>query len=262
MRPTLMYNLGVSLCITKKTSFGYGFLGHFLALLRAKGRTTMNRLRVLLVGEDRITLAGLQTVLAAAADIEVVGEARGIREALEKVEALAPQVVLLDIEALAEQGIELCRQIKALCPDTAILLCLSAAEERTLIPAILVGARGYILRTEEGERLAEALRTIGRGEMLLRQEVIEQLIKRLMELEALVRRPDPGLERLTPRQREVFEWVARGYTNKEIAQKLYLSDQTVKSHVRHILRKLDLPDRIELRIYAARLGLPTSKKEE
>jgi len=257
-----MYNLGVSLYITKKTSFGYGSLGHFLALLRAKGRATMSRLKVLLVGQNRITLAGLQTILAAAEDIQVVGEARGTQEALEKVEALVPQVVLLDINALAEEGIKLCRQIKALWPDTAILLCLSAAEERTLIPAILAGARGYILRTEEREQFIEALRIVGHGEMLLGQEAIEQLIKRLVELEALVRSPGPGLESLTPRQREVFELVARGYTNKEIAQRLCISDKTVKCHVRHILQKLNLPNRVELRILAARSGMPTSKGEE
>lgn len=214
----------------------------------------MSALRVLLVDDHEVVRAGLRAVLEAEEGIEIAGEASSAREAVERADALKPDLVLLDVR-LGEGdagGIETCRELRSALPDTKVLMFSSYGERETVLAAILAGASGYLMKNVGRAQLIAALKAVGGGESLLDPSVTKPLLDKLVELSSAGRAGDGPL---SPREKEVLQLVARGYTNKAIAAALFISEHTARNHVTHILDKLGLSRRSEAAAYAVKLGL-------
>jgi two-component system NarL family response regulator len=199
-------------------------------------------------------------VLSAEPDIEIVGEAGDGSEAITKAEELLPNVVLLDIRMPRRSGIEACTAIKDVAPSTKIVILTISDEESDLFRAVRAGANGYLLKDVPGEEIADGIRAVVGGQSLISSSMASAL---LTEFAALSRRQETRSQvpvpRLTERELEVLRLVARGLGNREIAAQLFISENTVKNHVRNILEKLQLHSRMEAVVYAVRekiLDLP------
>jgi DNA-binding NarL/FixJ family response regulator len=215
----------------------------------------MSALRVLLVDDHEVVRAGLRAVLEAEEGIEIAGEASSATEAVERADALKPDLVLLDVrlgEGGDAGGIETCRELRSALPDTKVLMFSSYGERETVLAAILAGASGYLMKNVGRAQLIAALKAVGGGESLLDPSVTRPLLDKLVELSSAGRADDGPL---SPREKEVLQLVARGYTNKAIAAALFISEHTARNHVTHILDKLGLSRRSEAAAYAVKLGL-------
>jgi DNA-binding NarL/FixJ family response regulator len=214
----------------------------------------MSELRVLVVDDHEVVRAGLRVVLESEEGVELVGEAATAKEAVEKALALKPDVVLLDVR-LGEEGnvggIEACREIRSGLPETRVLMFSSYGERGTVVSSLLAGASGYLMKNVGRSQLISALQAVGRGESLLDPSVTKPVVDRLVELSASAKKDDP----LSEREKEVLLLVAKGRTNREIAETLVISEHTARNHVTHILDKLGLSRRSEAAAYAAKLGL-------
>ena len=211
--------------------------------------------RVLIVDDHEVVRAGLRTVLEDAEELSVVGEAATAEAAVARAQALRPDLVLMDVRLGAEAdsgGIEACRAIRSEQPETRVLMFSSYGEREAVVASILAGAAGYVTKNVGRAQLIEALRAVARGESLLEPKVTGALLERLKELSAKERAPD---DPLSPREREVLALIARGRTNRQIAEELVISEHTARNHVTSILDKLGLSRRAEAAAYAARLGL-------
>jgi DNA-binding NarL/FixJ family response regulator len=218
------------------------------------------RIRVLVADDHALYRRGLEMVLSAEPDIEIVGEAGDGSEAITKAEELLPDVVLLDIRMPRRSGIEACTAIKDVVPSTKIVILTISDEESDLFRAVRAGANGYLLKDVPGEEIADGIRAVVGGQSLISPSMASAL---LTEFAALSRRQETRsqvpLPRLTERELEVLRLVARGLGNREIAAQLFISENTVKNHVRNILEKLQLHSRMEAVVYAVRekiLDLP------
>ena len=212
-------------------------------------------IRILIVDDHEVVRAGLRTVLEDAEDLSVVGEAANAQDAVTRAQALRPDVVLMDVRMGGEGdagGIEACRAIRSEQPETRVLMFSSYGERATVVASILAGAAGYVTKNVGRAQLLEALRAVARGESLLDSKVTGPLLERLKELSAKER---PSDDPLSPREREVLALIARGLTNRQIAEQLVISEHTARNHVTSILDKLGLSRRAEAAAYAARLGL-------
>jgi DNA-binding NarL/FixJ family response regulator len=212
-------------------------------------------LRVLVVDDHEVVRAGLRAVLDGDDTIEVVGEAGGAEEAVERAISLKPDVVLLDVrlgEGEDTGGVQACREIRSSLPDTRVLMFSSYSERETVLASILAGASGYLTKNVGRGRLIEALHAVGRGKSLLDTSVTEPVLQKLVELSSAHPEAD---DPLSDREKEVLRLVADGLTNKEIAEALFISEHTARNHVAHILNKLGLSRRAGAAAYAARLGL-------
>ncbi len=215
----------------------------------------MTPVRILVVDDHEVVRAGLRTVLEDAEDLSVVGEAATAEEAAARAAALRPDVVLMDVRLGNEGdvgGIEACRAIRSDLPDTHVLMFSSYGERETVVASVLAGATGYVTKNVGRAQLLEALRAVGRGESLLDPKVTGLLLEQLKELSA---KEQPADQRLSPREREVLALIARGMTNRQIADELVISQHTARNHVTSILDKLGLSRRTEAAVYATRLGL-------
>jgi len=214
----------------------------------------MSKVRVLVVDDHEVVRAGLRTVLDAE-DLEVVGEAADADEALTRARALQPDVVLMDVRLGADEdagGIEACRAIRSEVPEARVLMFSSYREREAVVASILAGAAGYVTKNVGRATLLEAVRAVARGESLLDPAVTGPLLDRLKELAAAEQSPE---DPLSPREREVLGLIARGLTNRQIAEALVISEHTARNHVSSILDKLGLSRRAEAAVYAVRLGL-------
>ncbi|MCH8850710.1 MAG: response regulator transcription factor [Chloroflexi bacterium] len=219
----------------------------------------MDKVRVFIVDDHDVVRAGLRAVLADAEGLEVVGEAATASSAVDRVRALEPDVVLMDVRLGGEGdegGIDACRAVLDDRPDTRVLMFSSYGERETVVSSILAGAAGYLTKNVGRAQLIEALRAVGRGESLLDPEVTGPLLERLKELSAKEQPPDHPL---SPREREVLALIARGQTNREIAEALVISHHTARNHVASILDKLGLSRRAEAAAFAAREDLLSKK---
>ncbi len=203
---------------------------------------------VLIADDHAVLRQGLRLILREDPDLQVVGEAASGEEAVTKALALAPDVVLMDIGLPDISGIEAIRRIRAARPGTRILVLTISDRDRDLLGAIQAGARGYLLKSAEAEEVLHAIRRVATGEAVLPPNMTTRLLDALAE-------PKPMPEILTDRELEVLRHIARGLANKEIAAALNISQNTVKTHVRQILAKLNVRSRAEAAAYAVRAGL-------
>lgn len=191
---------------------------------------------------------GLRTYLETLEDMDVAGEATNGVEAVELVERLLPDVVLMDLVMPEMDGIGAIRRIREVAPSTRVIALTSFADDEKVFPAIKAGAAGYLLKDVRPADLADAVRKASRGEALLAPSVAARLMQ-----EVSGERPAPA--GLTERELEVLRLIARGMSNKQIARELVVSEKTVKTHVSNILAKLHLADRTQAALYAVREGL-------
>jgi two-component system NarL family response regulator len=210
-------------------------------------------IRVMICDDHALFRRGLIMVLESEDGIEVVGEAEDGEEAIARVEDLAPDVVLMDVRMPRVSGIEATRRIAEAVPATKILMLTVSDEEDDLYDAIKAGATGYLLKEISIEEVATAIRAVVSGQSLISPSMASKL---LSEFTSLAKRADERQSvptpRLTDRELEVLKLVAQGMSNREIAGDLYISENTVKNHVRNILEKLHLHSRMEAVVYAVR----------
>ena len=208
--------------------------------------------RLMIVDDHEFLRMGLKAALEVEPDFTVVAEASNGREAIEKAKAHQPDIVLMDVRMEGVDGIEACREVRSALPGTKVLMLTSFAEEETVVAALLAGASGYVLKNVARARLLEALRSVARGESLLDSKVTKTVLDRLVGMHEKASEPDDDL---TAREREVLVLIAEGATNKEIAAKLVVSENTARNHVSHILSKLGFSRRSEAAAYAVKKGL-------
>lgn len=211
----------------------------------------MERVSILIADDHPVVRQGLRTFLELQEDLEVVGEAGGGEEAVAMARQLLPDVVLMDLVMPGLDGIEATRRIRAESPTTKVIVLTSFAEDEKVFPSIKAGAAGYLLKDVEPEALAEAIRTVQRGEALLHPTVAAKLMQEF----GAERRASGEVELLTVRELEVLRLIARGMSNREIAGELVLSEKTVKTHVSNILAKLHLADRTQAALFAVKQRL-------
>jgi DNA-binding NarL/FixJ family response regulator len=216
-------------------------------------KSSADAIRVLIVDDHALFRRGLEMVLEGEADIDVVGEAGDGHEAIEQAEKTTPDVVLMDVRMPKRSGIEATRAIKDMLPSSKILMLTISDEEADLYDAIKAGAAGYLLKEISIEEVAGAVRSVHAGQSLISPSMASKLLN---EFAAMVKRRDersqvPG-PRLTDRELEVLKLVAKGMNNRDIGAELFISENTVKNHVRNILEKLHLHSRMEAVVYAVR----------
>jgi RNA polymerase sigma factor (sigma-70 family) len=211
--------------------------------------------RVLLVDDDELMRAGLRAVLSSDESIRVVGEASSGRAAISAVRAYRPDVVLMDVRMPDLDGVSATREVLATSPDVKVVILTTFEQDDYIFGALNAGASGFLLKRTRPEELLAAIHAVAAGDSLLSPSVTRTVIERM------ARQPVPSLvageqlEELTAREREVLELVARGLSNREIAEALVIEESTVKTHVKRILMKLGLRDRIQAVIFAYETGL-------
>ncbi|MFO7292619.1 MAG: response regulator transcription factor [Actinomycetes bacterium] len=205
--------------------------------------------KVLLVDDHEVVRRGLAAMLSVHEDIEVVGEAASADEAVKRVGLDQPDVVVMDVRMPDKSGIEACREILANFPDVRVLMLTSYADEEALMASIMAGASGYVLKRVKGADLIEDIRRVARGESLLDPDMVERLFERLRH----GTREDPKLAQLTEQERKILDLIADGLTNRQIAEKMFLAEKTVKNYVSTILAKMGMSNRSEAAAYVARL---------
>ena len=215
----------------------------------------MTPVRVLLVDDDDLMRAGLTAVLSSDETIDVVGEAPNGRAAVEQAIELRPDVVLMDVRMPGLDGIAATRELLAVSPDAKVVVLTTFEQDDYIFGALSAGASGFLLKRTRPEELIAAIHTVAAGDSLLSPSVTRTVIQRVAGQPA----PDAGaearLDELTARERDVLELIARGLSNGEIASTLVIEESTVKTHVRHILRKLRLRDRVQAVIFGYESGL-------
>ena len=209
-------------------------------------------IRVVIADDHPVVREGLAAMLEREPDLEVVGEARDGQEAIERVAALRPDVVLMDLQMPRVDGVEAIRQIRERHGGVHVLVLTTYGDDESIFRGIQAGARGYLLKDAPRDELFRAVRAVARGESLLQPAVATRLLNRV------ARRPaQPPQETLTERELDVLRLLARGAANKEIGAALHISESTVKTHVANIFQKLDVGDRTEAVTAALRRGLLT-----
>jgi two-component system NarL family response regulator len=214
---------------------------------------TPSSLRVLIVDDHALFRRGLQMVLKQEPDIDVVGEAADGHEAVDKAQDLMPDVVLMDVRMPGQSGIKATEQIRDLLPHAKILMLTISDEESDLYNAIKAGASGYLLKEISIEEVADAVRSVWQGQSRISPSMASKLLAEFaaMSKRATERQQLP-VPRLTDREMEVLRLVAQGMNNRDIARELFISENTVKNHIRNILEKLHLHSRMEAVVYAVR----------
>ena len=219
--------------------------------MRSTGREPI---RVLVVDDQELFRRGLTMLLAVEPGLEVVGEAGDGAEGVTLAESAAPDVILLDVRMPKKSGIEACLAIKESVPSDKIIMLTVSDEEADLYEAVKSGASGYLLKDSSIEEVAQAIRVVADGQSLISPSMAIKLIDEFKQMSRPERETGPAL-RLTERELDVLRLVAQGHSNKEIAARLFISENTVKNHVRNMLEKLQLHSRMEAVMYAVRENL-------
>jgi two-component system response regulator DevR len=213
----------------------------------------MAKTRIMIVDDHEVVRLGMRAAFEAEPDLAVVGEASNGAEALAKMPVLDPELILMDVRMEKMDGIEACREIKSRYPGVIILMITSYTDEDAVISSILAGASGYLLKHLSRAELLRSIRRASSGQSLIDAEATKRAVEHLTQM--------PGSE-LTEREREVLALVARGFTNKQIADKLYVSEKTARNHVSHILEKLGLSRRSEAAAFAVEHKLVPPREQE
>ena len=206
----------------------------------------VEKITVFILDDHEIVRNGLRRTLERHDDIEVVGEAGLVAEALRRIPALTPTVAILDGRLPDGSGIDVCREIRSQHPGVACLILTSFDDDEALFSAIMAGAAGYVLKEIRGTDLVGAIRTVASGQSLLSPSVTQRVLDRLREGP----KEDPVLAELSPREREILGLVAEGLTNRQIGTRIHLSEKTVKNYVSSILDKLGLTSRTQAAVLA------------
>jgi DNA-binding NarL/FixJ family response regulator len=211
--------------------------------------------RVLIADDDDLMRAGLVELLTADPDIEIIGQAATGREAVERARRLAPEVVLMDVRMPDLDGIGATRELSRSAPGVRVLILTTFEQDDYVFGALRVGASGFLLKRARPEELIAAVHTIAAGEALLSPSVTRRVIDRMAQQPTPELADQAKLGLLTPREREVLELIARGLSNREIATALAVEESTIRTHVKRILMKLELRDRVQAVIFAYETGL-------
>lgn len=206
-------------------------------------------IRVFLLDDHEIVRRGLRELLESAGDFDVVGDSGSAVEATARIPALRPDVAVLDGRLPDGSGVEVCRAIRSVDPTIRALILTSYDDDEALFSAILAGAAGYVLKQISGNDLTSAIRSVAGGQSLIDPALTARVLER-------VRHPDPQIDELsalTEREREILELIAEGLTNRQIGERLFLAEKTVKNYVSGLLAKLGLERRTQAAVLAARL---------
>ncbi len=205
-------------------------------------------IRVFLLDDHEIVRRGLREMLEAEGDIEIVGEAGTAEEAIGRIPATKPDVAVLDVQLPDGNGVEVCREIRSRHPEINCLILTSFADDEALFNAIMAGAAGYVLKQVKGNDLVDGIRRVARGESLLDPSLTSRVLERLRA------KPEPDeLAGLTEQERRILDLIAEGLTNRQIGERMFLAEKTVKNYVSNVLAKLGMSRRSEAAAFAARL---------
>ena len=208
-------------------------------------------LKVMLVDDHEVVRPGLRALIEAEEDIEVVAEADSGTKAVEVALSYKPRVVVMDVRMPEGSGVEACREIRAADPDIQVIMLTSFSDDEALFNSIMAGAAGFVLKQIRGRDLVDAIRTVGAGQSLLDPGVTKRVLERLRK--STFDDKDPKLARLSPQEERILDMIGEGLTNREIAERINLSDKTVKNYVSTILQKLEVARRAEAASYVARV---------
>jgi DNA-binding NarL/FixJ family response regulator len=210
--------------------------------------------RVLIADDDDLMRAGLVELLAGDPSIEIIGEASTGREAVERSRRLGPEVVLMDVRMPDLDGIAATRELARTAPDVRVMILTTFEQDDYVFGALRAGASGFLVKRTRPEELIAAVHTVAAGDALLSPSVTRRVIDRMAQQPTPDYADQARLEELTPREREVLELVARGMSNREIATALVVEESTIRSHIKRILMKLSLRDRVQIVIFAYETG--------
>jgi two-component system response regulator DevR len=210
------------------------------------------QIRVFLLDDHELVRRGLTDLLGSTPDLVVVGEASTCAEALARIPALAPQIALLDARLPDGSGIEVCRELRTAQPDVSCVILTSYDDDEALFAAVMAGASGYLLKQIRGSSLVDGIRQVAAGRSLLHPAMTKALLDRLRE----PLQEDSTARSLTARERDILDLIAEGCTNREIGQRLFLAEKTVKNYVSSLLAKLGMQRRTQAAVYGSNLRKP------
>jgi len=213
-------------------------------------------LKITLVDDHEVVRKGLRALLDSQDGMRVVGEASSVEEGVRRVGYDSPDVVVMDVRLPDGSGVEACREIRSQWPGTKVLMLTSFADEEALFASVMAGASGYVLKQIKGEDLVNSIRRVGRGESLLDPAMVERVFRKIRGEEP----EDPLLSRLSTQERRILDLIAEGLTNREIAERMFLAEKTVKNYVSNLLAKLGMSRRSEAAAYAARAAAERALK--
>lgn len=216
-------------------------------------------LKVMLVDDHEVVRQGLKSLLEVESDISVVAEASSGREAVDMAKIYSPNVVVMDVRMPEGGGVEACRDIRDGDSDIQVIMLTSYSDDEALFNSIMAGASGFVLKQIRGRDLIQAIRTVGAGQSLLDPGVTKRVLERLRK--AKFEEKDPKLARLSPQEERILDMIGEGLTNRQIAERIHLSDKTVKNYVSNILAKLEVARRAEAASYVARARAERPKEE-
>jgi len=211
---------------------------------------TQSAIRVMLVDDHELIRRGLRGYLESRPNVEIVAEAENVRQAVARANTQKPDVIVMDVQMPDGTGIEACRTIRAVLPETRVIMLTSFEDDDAVMQSVVAGASAFFLKTTPGAQIAEAIEKVASGQSLLDQRVISRLLAQVRTMATA-----PAAEqkpKLTENEQKILERIAEGKTNREIAGEIYLSEKTVKKYVSNILDKLNLRRRSEAAAYAAR----------
>jgi len=211
--------------------------------------------RVLIADDDDLMRAGLRELLSADPEIVIVGEAATGREAVERAGRLRPDVVLMDVRMPDLDGIAATHELASAVPDVRVLILTTFEQDDYIFGALRAGASGFLLKRARPEELLAAVHTIAAGDSLLSPSVTRRVIDRMAQQPTPALADQAKLDELTPREREVLDLIARGLSNREIAAALVVEESTIRTHVKRVLMKLGLRDRIQAVMFAYETGV-------
>ncbi|MFE9120421.1 response regulator [Streptomyces sp. NPDC007172] len=220
----------------------------------ARAFSPQHPIRVFLLDDHEVVRRGVHDLLDAEPDIEVVGEAGTSEQALVRGPALRPDVAILDIRLPDGDGITVCRELRSRVPELACLMLTSFDDDDALLDAIMAGAAGYVLKLIKGSDLIEAVRTVASGQSMLDPATTARLMSSLRGPDKAAPNEDPRLAGLSDREREILALIGEGMTNRQIGQRLYLSEKTVKNHISRLLAKLGVERRIQAAVLATQFN--------
>lgn len=211
-------------------------------------------IKVFIVDDHELVRRGLIDLICAEDDLSVTGQAGSVKEALEEIAKIQPDVAILDVRLPDGNGIELCREIRSMYPNIQVLMLTSFSDDEALLGAVLGGASGFVIKDIKNLDLLNAIRRVAVGESLMESATVIKVSERLRDSSS----PAGGLDELTDQERKVLEHIGQGLTNRQIANSMFLAEKTVKNYVSSLLAKLGLERRTQVAALAARLGLGRS----